>query len=116
MPLKKFNYIDRDGLCIKRVYCKVCGGVIVDSVVIEEKQEKRGDKDFIIQKTALKPLTSYDEIIIKFADGSAHMTPICKNCKQTEDLDLKEIYKADMVESLKEGYSLPFREIKSRSK
>jgi len=109
--LKKFNYVDREGMHIKKVYCKVCGAILVDTIVVEEKQEKRGDKEFIVQTTALRPTTKYDELCIKFKDGSRHITPICKECKKQENLDLIGIYKADIKEALKEGFSLPFRKI-----
>jgi hypothetical protein len=81
--MEKPNYIQRNRSGgVRRVFCKVCAYVIA---------EQRGR---MFWRSRL-----YSEMKIKFADGTAHVTNLCKECTSVARRDpelLMKIYEADI--------------------
>ena len=86
--LKAFKYVKRDHVGeVYEVLCKVCG--------IPLQSMRNG---------VLRPLPAYTTILLEFADGSAHATPLCRECcAQANSQMLQDCYMADLAAWQEEG-------------
>lgn len=83
IELEKPDYIQRDSKGrVWRVFCKVCGYIICEQ-----------------RKRTFWRSNIYSEMKIEWADGSAHVTNLCRNCIPLVRRDpeaLMAIYQADI--------------------
>jgi adenylate cyclase len=95
--LKDFHYIKIDNGVVEKVTCKNCGAVLQNLVPDENytKTEKLKGKIIIYKYLVMAQTPNYDELTIEMEDGSKHVTPICKICKN-KSIDIESIYQADL--------------------
>lgn len=105
--MKSWKFVDYDDHGnIHEVRCKFCGTTIMgwrqvgqpEIDVIPDQQHTR----LITQKVALLRFGTYRELLIRFDDGSLHITPVCNDCvnkdftpEQLEDChlcDMEDLY------------------------
>lgn len=104
----RFSYVHGNAGEIHSVLCKLCRSVMRMQVEDPDYSESRkvNGRDVIVKRMYLRTLANYGEITIEFDDGSAHVTPLCKECcKSVQVSDLESIYCADMEQLLSEESS-----------
>lgn len=86
-----------------RVLCKVCGAPIAGLVVHESPVETvRSDGKVVIRERLVwAKFSNYAEVLLTFADGSRHMTPLCTECapRLTQE-QAEDVYAADVQDLL----------------
>jgi len=88
---------------VEHVFCKMCGTPIKGIKADPKRKYSYDGKDYMIGLLVDYP--EYTEVEIKFEDGSAHTTPLCKTCaSRLTTIDAECVYAADMLEWEKEDW------------
>lgn len=70
-----------------QILCKGCGVTVVK-----------------MDKVGAHPTSAYENLLIRFDDGSDHLTPLCKKCASGATVeDAKEYYKEDLNQWIDEA-------------
>ncbi len=89
------DYVEMDGEKVKTVYCKLTGAELQSTREIGSRE-------------MLAPTAAYKEIVLKFTDGSQHVTAISPDgIKALDDNALEAIYAADLLQWSKEVKTIP---------
>ena len=115
--IKAIDYVTRDlQENVLEIRCKLCAARIQGMVPIPGAKPLL---DLVEGHTRTKhipvrlaALANYQEVVIEFDDGSAHVTQICKRCAGTlSNDDLEALYVADAavltVQSERAGITMP---------
>lgn len=70
----KEDYIQNDG-----VYCKGCGDRLVK-----------------VESGIARAMPTYTEVKLIFDDTTSHITMLCPDCAQNDELDFNEVYQIDV--------------------
>ena len=90
----------RDGTLVG-VKCRGCGVPIRKMVPDDSNREiKRvGNQTIVYERMVLACLPNYREVLMTFADGSAHVACMCENCSKTYDnKQMQQHHDEDMAE------------------
>lgn len=104
----KPTHITRNRGAIEEIRCKLCGTVIQELVEHHSagmaKTRKAVDGTVIrTVRLVIRPTTNYQEMTIRFEDGSGHVTHGCRSClakARTDNNVLKQLMVSDITDQL----------------
>lgn len=96
--LHSFSYIREKPLpggakTVTKVICKVTGNSLQELIAVPDVTLLETRRDNVVTKivpAVLAQTSGYDELTVIFADGSRHITPICKSARGRLDIEIVE--------------------------
>lgn len=118
--LKNWEYVIRNAKGFdEKVLCKKCDAPLQGFVVIDTENDVVNGRNVIRERMVMAQTAAYQEVALEMADGSAHMTLMCKSCaKRLKPGDYEQIYAADLDEFRKAeqrfGHESPWEALEGR--